>query len=184
MSSPYETKVSIADESKFKAALRSAGEQSHLFNLCHLKPVPKGGNTIPLTRADRAIYELAIHHALGRETAFPRLAGEAAVNRNQRFFEVARIAIKDMRLASDNKFSVTTAHAIAALQAKLEIEQSIRMLPTQMQVKKRAFVLVKFLFKDQNFEPYEPNAKAWTKVLRLATLDYLLTAVRGKGGRN
>jgi hypothetical protein len=87
-----------------------------------------------------------------------------------------------VKIEREHQYSVTVGHRMAALQAKLELERNTGKLPTQKLVKMRAFALVKLFIKSRNqdFAPYEPANKRWSKILKSAGLDYLQVGVRGR----
>ena len=89
-------------------------------------------------------------------------------------------AVKEER---EHQFNATDGHRMAALQAKLELERNTGALPTQKQVKARAFQIVSLFIKtrNQDFAPMEPQAKRWSKILASVSLDYLPEGGRGKG---
>jgi len=170
------------DEEGFKAAFRRHGELFKLRELMLVKRPHNNGERSFSKRDERSYYE-AWSYAQGFDSIFLKSVSSAAKAADVRFFEVTTQAMRDVREARGMKVSCTIGHMVAAIQAKLELEQSLGCLPTQKQVKDRAFFLVMYLWKDQDFSPYESKHKAWSKIFKAAGLDYLPRAVRGKGDK-
>jgi hypothetical protein len=155
---------------------------SELFN--QLKP-PTSIDGKKLIDWELQAYSLAVNFARGtalKPDEFLKLTETMAKRANVRFFQICAAAMQSVKIEREHQYSVTDGHRMAALQAKLELERNTGKLPTQKQVKMRAFALVKLFIKSRNqdFAPYEPANKRWSKILKSAGLDYLQVGVRGR----
>lgn len=185
--SPHKTKsVSLtadsttADEERFTREMRRAGEYAIMREILLVKR-PHNNGERSFSGRDEGTYFTAWNHAQGFDSIFIQLVEAAAKSADARFFEVTSQAMRDVKEARKIKVSCTNGHVVAAIQAKLELERSLDRLPTQKEVKERAFKLVIWLWNTQDFAPYDPDDKRWSKILKAAGLDYLPRGTRGKG---
>ena len=190
--SRYSSKVKSTEggEDVLMSRLRRMGEIALMNHLAKFPKPTASGNKIPLSKNQAKIYDKFCRYATGffdsMEGMRERVEAELVTKLREgdyAFFKIATQALEDVKNMSIEKLDAVTAHAIMALQAKLEIEQSIGMLPSKKQVKERAFALAKYVFRDADFSPWEPEAKQWAKALKLASLGYLDGAKRGKNRR-
>lgn len=179
---PRPKKFDIEDETGIKRAFRRMAEISTMKAQIPAVRMPrKNGNTRPMTKTEAVVFDAAKAHALGQPSDFLKLADEAGRKANRRFFEVASMAMAAVQSARTDRLTITEAHVMAAIQAKLELEQRTDELPTQKQVKERAFKIALHWFKSEDFSPYEAKGKAWSKIFQRAGLAYLPIGTRGKG---
>jgi hypothetical protein len=183
--SAYQKRVSLArdGEEALKAAFRRMAEVSRLKAMLPAVVVPDAIAGKPLATNDRRIFELAVFAANGADPAgqFQQAAAAAACKANARFFDVVAAAMRQAKAARSDVLTVTKAHVIAALAAKLELEQSLGRLPNTMEHSTRAAKVAMAWFRNQDFATYPAGHKAWSKIRKAAGFDYLPPAVRGKG---
>lgn len=139
-----------------------------------------------LTPLDVKAYALAVNYARGTASdpsKFFDVVDAQTKKASVRFFRICAAAMESVKAERSRQYSVTDGHRMAALQAKLELERNAGELPTQKQVKERAFQIASLFIKNRNqdFAPYEPGNKRWSKILVSVGLDYLPRGVRGKG---
>ena len=163
------------------------GDESRLLNslLDVLEPPASIGGK-KLSVGEVQAYLLAVNFARGTASSpdeFLKLTSTMSRKASARFFIICAAAMEAVKAERAQEYSPTDGHRMAALQAKLELERNTGTLPTQKQVKARAFQIVQLFIKnrDQDFSPLEPKNKRWSKILTSVNLDYLPKGVRGKG---
>lgn len=139
-----------------------------------------------LSDTEKQAYALAVNYARGtapNPDEFLKLTATMGGKAHVRFFLICAAAMAAVKIERNHKYTVTDGHRLAALQAKLELERNTGTLPTQRQVKERAYDIIRLFIKrrNQDFAPYEPENKRWSKILTSVKLDYLTRSVRGKG---
>lgn len=175
------------DMAHFVAVFHREEEITLLNSMLETLSPPATINGKKLTIADHQAYALAVNHARGTSrnpNAFQIVVEAQTRKASVRFFHICAAAMEAVKAEKNRQFGVTEAHRMAALQAKLELERDTGELPTQKRVKQRAFEIVSLLIKNrkQNFAPYGPEHKRWSKILTSVNLDYLPPAVKGKRG--
>jgi len=169
----------------FVAVCRRQDEIARMSELFNQLEPPTSIDGKKLNVAELQAYSLAVNFARGtalKPDEFLKLTETMAKRANVRFFQICAAAMQSVKIEREHQYNVTDGHRMAALQAKLELERNTGKLPTQKQVKMRAFALVKLFIKSRNqdFAPYEPANKRWSKILKSAGLDYLQVGVRGR----
>lgn len=175
-------------EARFLGVCRRQDEAARLMAIMGKLEPPAAIDGQKLSKAEVDAYALAVNHARGtapQADQFLKLADTMAKRASARFFTICAAAMRAVKDERSNQYTQTDAHRMAALQAKLELETSLGCLPTQAQVKARAFDLVRLFIKrrGQDFEPLEPDAKRWSKILQSVALDYLPRKTRGPGAK-
>lgn len=175
-------------QSHFIAVCRREDELGRLSAIFSKLEPPAMIDGRKLTATEIQAYALAVNFARGTASSpdeFLKPTATMAKKASVRFFKICAAAMEAVKVDREHKYSATDGHRMAALQAKLELERNTGTLPTQKQVKERAFHIVRLFIKShrQDFAPMEPEAKRWSKILSSVGLDYLDTAVRGKGER-
>lgn len=173
----------------FVAVCRRQDEIARMSELFNQLEPPTSIDGKKLTDGELQAYSLAVNYARGtasKPDEFLKLTGtmtKRANNAAVRFFQICAAAMQAVKIERAHQYSVTDGHRMAALQAKLELERNTGKLPTQIEVKERAFALVKLFIKSRNqdFAPYEPENRRWSKILASVGLGYLRAGVRGKG---
>lgn len=168
------------DEIAFLAALRRAGEVAQLRGLIPAEEPPAKIEGRSLSENDRRIFQLAVNSANGIDREeFQRACDLATQKASTRFFTIAGEAMRQVRESRAGAVSVTDAHRIAALAAKIDFERSKGRLPDTMEHSRLAAKIALRWFRNQNFATYQAGHKAWSKIRKSVKLDYLPLAVRG-----
>jgi hypothetical protein len=172
----------LADTLADPVKRRRMEEKHRLARLFSLLEPPAAIDGRKLTKADLESYTLAVNHARRTakdDLAFLHLAHKKTRAADARFFAVCAAAMDAVKREQAG-WNETDGHRMAALQAKLELEERLGRLPLQMQVKKHAFgILMRCRWR--TFAPLEPENKRWSKILSSVGLAYLPTATRGNG---
>jgi hypothetical protein len=171
------------DWKHFVAVCRRQDEIALLETMLNKLDPPAAIDGRKLSPAEVQAYCLAVNFARGTARnpgEFPRLVSIQTGKASVRFFKICAAAMEAVQAERARKYSATDGHRMAALQAKLELQQNTGELPTMLQVKKRAFSILQRFCKKQDFAPLEPENKRWSKILKSVNLDYLPEAVKGK----
>ena len=159
---------------------RRLEEKQRLARLFSLLEPPSTIDKKRLTKGEVDAYTLAVNYARGTAPCpqeFLKLTHTMTKRASARFFAVCAAAMEAVKREQAG-WNETDGHRMAALQAKLELEEHLGKLPTQKQVKRHAFQILNRC-RWRTFSPMAPEAKRWSKILASVGLDYLQPGVRG-----
>jgi hypothetical protein len=172
-----------------EAMFRRMGEFSKLKAMLPAIDLPTKIGKHVVTKADERHFALTVAvsnrtNDAGQNQAFASAIAEAVKFSDARFFEVVAAGMRHAERQRAEGFSKATAHAFAALAAKLELEQEMDGLPDTLQVSKRASEIGRVWFKKMPFAIAGPSDKStWSKARKASGIAYLDSPKRGPANR-